>query len=251
VTLTKREFSSYFFSPIGYLALIGMVLVQWNQYRIFVNGLMRAGQREAALAEPIVGGLFLDFLPVFAVIILVPVLTMRLIAEERRTGSLEVLLTAPVNEWPIVVSKFLATWMFFLLAWLPAGLFLFALRLEVPVPFDYRPLLSFYLCLAAQGLAFIGMGLFFSTLTKNQIIAAVLSFVMMLFFFLCFLVQREQVSLGLPAYIQTALTRLSFLGMWIEALDGRLPLRDCLLFASIGLFGLFLSVKVLETRKWS
>jgi ABC-2 type transport system permease protein len=251
VTLTRRELSSYFFSPIGYLVLAGMVLVQWNQYRIFVNGLERAGQVEVALAEPIVGALFIDFLPVIALLLLVPVLTMRLVAEERRTGSLEVLLTAPVNEWPVIVSKFLATWLFFMLTWLPSGLFLIALRLEVPVPFDYRPLLSFYLCLAAQGLAFVGMGLFFSSLTRNQIIAAVLAFVGMLFFFFCFLIRQERVSFGLPPYVQTALGRLSFVTMWIEALEGRLPLRDCLLFASLGLFGLFLSVKVLETRKWN
>jgi hypothetical protein len=138
-----------------------------------------------------------------------------------------------------------------MLTWLPSGLFLIALRLEVPVPFDYRPLLSFYLCLAAQGLAFVGMGLFFSSLTRNQIIAAVLAFVGMLFFFFCFLIRQERVSFGLPPYVQTALGRLSFVTMWIEALEGRLPLRDCLLFASLGLFGLFLSVKVLETRKWN
>lgn len=251
VTLTRRELSAYFFSPIGYLVLIGMVLVQWNQYRIFVNGLAWAGQRQVPVAEPIVASLFIDFLPVIGLMLLVPVLTMRLIAEERRTGTLEVLLTAPVNEWPVVTSKFLATWLFYLLTWVPSGLFLIALRLEVPTPFDYRPLLSFYLCLAAQGLAFVGMGLFFSSLTRNQIIAAVLSFVGMLFFFFCFLIRREQVSFGLPPYLQQALGRLSFVSMWIEALEGRLPLRDCLLFASLGLFGLFLSVKVLEARKWN
>ena len=106
---------------------------------------------------------------------------------------------------------------------MPAGLFLIALRLEVDVPFDYRPLLSFYVCLAAQGLAFVGMGVFFSTMTKNQIVAAVLTFVGMLLFFLCFLIRREQVALGLPPFLQTALGRLSFVTMWIESLAGRFP----------------------------
>ena len=175
VTLTRRELSSYFLSPIGYLVLGGMALIEWNQYRVFLSGLARAGQAEAALAEPIVAGLFLDFLPVIAVLLQIPALTMRLVAEEKRTGSMEVMLTAPVNEWPVILSKFLATWLFFLLTWLPAGLFLIALRLETGVAFDYRPLLSFYVCLAAQGLAFVGMGLFFSTVTKNQIVAAVLT----------------------------------------------------------------------------
>jgi ABC-type Na+ efflux pump permease subunit len=251
VTLTRRELSSYFLSPIGYLVLGAMALILWNQYRIFLDGLKRAGQAEVPLPEPIVAGLFLDFLPVIAIMLLVPVLTMRLVAEERRTGSMEVLLTAPVNEWPVVLSKFLATWLFFLLTWLPAGLFLVALRMEVGQPFDYRPLLSFYVCIAAQGLAFVGMGLFFSTLTKNQIIAAVLTFAGMLLFFIAFLIRREQVALGVPPFIQAALSRLSYVHMWIEAGAGRLPLRDVLLFSSLGVFWLFLSVKVLETRKWS
>jgi gliding motility-associated transport system permease protein len=251
VTLTRRELSSYFLSPIGYLVLGGMVLIHWNQYRVFLSTLARAGQADIAIPEPIVGLLFIDFLPVIAILLQVPALTMRLVAEEKRTGSMEVLLTAPVNEWPVILSKFLATWFFFLLTWIPAGLFLIALRLEVGQPFDYRPLLSFYVCLAAQGLAFVGMGVFFSTVTKNQIVAAVLTFVGMLLFFLCFLIRREQLSLGLPPFLQNALGRLSFVTMWIEALAGRLPLRDCLLFASLGVFWLFLSVKVLETRKWN
>src|SRR5262249_51809879 len=162
---------------------------------------------------------------------------------EKRTGSLEVLLTAPVNEWPVVLSKFLATWLFFMVCWLPTVMLLVVLRLEVPVPFDYRPLLSFYICLAAQGLAFIGMGLFFSTITKNQLVAAVLAFVGMMVFFLCFLLRGEVGSIGIPDFLQSALGRLSYIHMWIEALAGRLPLRDCLLFASIGAFWVFLSVK--------
>jgi len=250
VTLTRRELAAYFTSPIGFLVLGGMSLILWNQYKIFVNGLIRAGNAEIPLPEPIVGSLFLNFLPVFAILFEIPLLTMRLVAEERRTGSLEVLMTAPVNEWPVVLSKFLATWLFFLLSWVPLGLFLIALRLEVPVPFDYRPILSFYLCLAAQGLAFVGMGLFFSTLTKNQIVAAVVTLVGMIGFFICFQYARDP-SANLPPFLQTAVTRLSFVHMWFEAVDGRLPLRDCLLFASLGLVGLFLSVKVLETRKWN
>ncbi len=250
VTLTRRELAAYFFSPIGYLVLGGMTFIQWLLYNWFVDRLSLYGQREIAIPEPIVA-LYFNLLPAILLLLLVPAVTMRLVAEEKRTGSLEVLLTAPVNEWPVILSKFLATWMFFLLLWLPSGLFLVALRLEVPTPFDYKPLLSFYLCLAAQGLAFVGMGLFFSTVTKNQVIAAVLTFVGMFFFLLCYLVKESQLTLGMPQSIRDALGRLSFFHMWQESLEGRLPLRDCLLFASLGVFGLFLSVKVLETRKWN
>ena len=250
VTLTRRELSAYFLSPIGYLVLAGMALIQWVGYFLFVSTLVRYGQAQRPVPEPIVGDYY-NLLMLFALMFQVPMLTMRLLSEEKRTGSLEVLLTAPVNEWPIILSKFLATWVFFIFTWLAAGLYLIALRMEVGQPFDFRPLLSFYVCLMAQGLTFVGMGLFFSTLTKNQIIAAVLTFVGMMFFLLCYILRMQQTSTGVPSFFQTAFGRLSFYHMWEESLAGRLPLRDVLLFSSLGLFWLFLSVKVLETRKWS
>lgn len=247
VTLTRRELASYFLSPIGYLVLGGTALMQWLGYWWFVATVLRPGQ---AIPEPIVTGYFFALFPVLTLLLQVPAITMRLVAEEKRTGSLEVLLTAPVNEAPVVLSKFLATWAFFVISWLPAGLFLIALRVEGGQPFDYRPLLSFYVAFAAQGLAFVAIGLFFSTLTRNQIVAAVLTLVVMLLF-LFFYFLRQFTALGLPPFLQAVVTRLSFIDMWGESLAGRLPLRDTLLFASIGVFFLFLSVKVLETRKWN
>ena len=106
--------------------------------------------------------------------------------------------------------------------------------------------------LPASAVFYVPACLAMSALAKNQIVAAVLTFVGMLVFFpLCYVVRQDPVSLGLPPFVQTALGRLSFVHMWIEALAGRLPLRDCLLFASLGVFWTFLSVKVLEARKWS
>lgn len=251
IALTRRELSSYFLSPIGYLVLGGLVLIQWIGYRTFIVTLLRAGQAGQPIQEPIVSDYFFALLPVIALLLQIPFLTMRLISEEKRTGSLEVLLTAPVNEAPVVLSKYLATWLFFLLSWLPSGLFLVALRYEVDQPFDYRPLLSFYVALAAQGLAFVGLGLFFSSMTRNQIVAAVLTLVGMLFFLVCFFIRNEQTSLGLPTFVQTVLGRLSFIHMWAEALEGRLPLRDVMIFGSLGVLFTFLSVKILEARKWT
>lgn len=246
LALTRRELASYFLSPVGYLVIGLMAFAGWQGYMSFV-GRLASGPRP----EPIVQNYFVDLLPVIFLLLEVPALTMRLIAEEKRAGTLEVLLTAPVNETPIVMSKFLATWIFFLITWVPAGLFLIALRVEGGVSFDYRPLLSFYLALAAQGVAFIGIGLFFSTITRDQIVAAVLMFVTMGVFLGCYLVKEGAFPATLPQGLQTFLGRLSFIHMWIESLSGQLPLRDVLVFVSTGVFFLYLSVKVLEIRKWS
>jgi hypothetical protein len=72
----------------------------------------------------------------------------------------------------------------------------------------------------------------------------------MILFLLCYFM-RQSTAFSLPQYIQVFVGRLSFISMWSEALEGRLPLRDTILYASIGMFFLFLSVKVLETRKWN
>jgi ABC-type transport system involved in multi-copper enzyme maturation permease subunit len=248
VTLTRRELSAYFLSPIGYLVLAGMVVAEWLGYQEFTAELA-AESVTGGVPEPIVRGYIVALFPIFALTLMVPALTMRLVAEEKRTGTLEVLLTAPVSEWVVILSKFVATWAFFMLCWLPAGLFLIALRLEGGQEFDYRPLLGFYIALAASGAGFVAMGLFFSVLTKNQIVAAVLTFVGMVGFLAFAILRRVDIGLGQTA--QLFMGKLSYITLWLETLNGQLPVRDVILWASLAVFFLFLSIKVLETRRWS
>jgi ABC-type transport system involved in multi-copper enzyme maturation permease subunit len=251
VTLTRREFSAYFVSGMGYLVLAGMILLQWWTFLEFVNRLSEGVDGAHITLQPIVQHYFFGLASVIAAVLLPSALTMRLVSEEKRTGSLEVLLTAPVSEWSVILSKFVATWLFYIVCWLPSALFLVTLRVEIDRPFDYLPLLSFFLCLAVQGVAFVGIGLFFSTITRNQIVAAVLTFVVMFALLLCYFIRNGQIAIGFPPFLRTALGHLSFVHMWGASLGGRLPLRDVLLFTSIGAFWVFLSVKILETRKWS
>jgi ABC-type transport system involved in multi-copper enzyme maturation permease subunit len=249
VTLTRRELASYCFSPIGYLVFGGMALCQWFGYWQFYDQLASAGRDQIPIPEPVVRFYLFNLIPILCVILPIPALTMRLIAEEKRTGTLEVLLTSPVNEVPVVLSKFLATWAFFMFCWVPSGLFLIALRSEAGHEFDYRPLLSFYAALAACSAAFVSAGLFFSSITPNQIVAAVLSFALMLGLLVCYFVKDQLTGLGATG--QAFFTKLSFIDMWRESLRGQLPLRDVLVWLSAAVFGLFLSVKVLEARKWN
>ncbi len=184
----------------------------------------------------------------FGVVFLVPALTMRAFSEEKRTGTLEVLMTAPVSEVPVVLGKFIAGLVFFMLSWLPLGLYLVALRVEGGQPFDYRPLLSYYLALAACGAGFIGMGLFFSSLTRSQVVAAMLTFAGM--FAMLMTVAVSQLEMFGPG-LRAALGRLDFFTLWSRALAGQLPVTDVLIHLSLAVFWLFLTVKVLEARKWS
>lgn len=244
ITLARREIGSFFVTPIGYIVLLGMAVAAWIGYEFFLGVL----EDRKTIPEPIVHQYYFAVMTsIFAILFFVPALTMRLFSEEKRTGSLEVLLTAPVSEISVVLSKFVAVWIFFMISWLPFGLYLIALRVEAGIPFDYRPLLSFYVALAASGAAFLAMGLFFSSLTQNQIIAAILTFVGMFLLLLTVVSDRFPI-LGSTAKIM--MKRFSFYDLWETALSGQLLIRDVLIWASLAVLWLFLTVKVMEARRW-
>lgn len=249
VTLVRRELSAYFLSPIGYLVLGGMAVAQWYGYWEFINRLdrMSAGGR-GIVPEPIVRFYIVALFPILALKLQVAALTMRLFAEEKKSGTLEVLFTAPVSEWIAVVSKFVATWVFFMICWLPAGLFLIVLKMEGATPFDYRPLLGFYVALGATGAAFLGMGMFLSSLAKDQIVAAVLTFLGMLLFLVAYFATDRNIGLG-PTLV-LFLNKLAYIELWLMALSGQLPIRDVLMWVSLAVFFVFLTIKVLEIRRW-
>jgi ABC-type transport system involved in multi-copper enzyme maturation permease subunit len=251
VVLTRRELAAYFHSPIAYLVLFAMAFASGLGYLIFALQMVTL---TGPIPEPIVESYWpFGLVGAILAMCLVPALTMRLFSEEKRTGTLEVLLTAPVNEAAVVLSKFVASWIFFMLCWLPAGLYLIALRVVGGSPFDYRPILSFYLALGASGAAFLAMGLFFSSVTRNQVIAFVLTFAGMMFLLLTYpahnLMPRVFSQSG-PG-IAAVLAKLNFLGQWEQSLAGQLPVQNLIVELSVTVFWLFLTLKVLEARRWS
>ena len=141
--LFRRELSSFFYSPIAYLVLLSFTIVAAVMFVFFINDLARAGMMGFPVPEPVVTEYMLSLFPVFCFMLSIPLLTMRLLSEENRTGSLEVLLTAPLDETVVVLSKLFAALVFFMLLWVPWGICLISLRVEGGQPFEYRPLLIF------------------------------------------------------------------------------------------------------------
>jgi ABC-2 type transport system permease protein len=140
VVLTRRELAAFFYSPIAYFVFFKMNIVALWVFFNFVSMLFGRAllmQQKTELPEPILVDYVIGWFPIIATIFVVPVLTMRLLSEENKTGTLEVLFTAPVTETSVVLSKFLATFVVFLLAWLPTGLYLIALRVEGGQEFEY------------------------------------------------------------------------------------------------------------------
>ena len=173
---------------------------------------------------------------------------MRLLAEERRSGTIETLLTVPVTETEIVVSKWLAGVVMYLVLLFPFAIYLPFLYYQAKFYFDPGPLLSLSIGLTTLGMMFVAIGLFFSSLTRNQIIAAIWTFaILFLLVFLTLLLyfyaagQRAGWAEGIR-FVAVLLQVQSF-GM------GQLDLRYVALHLSVSVFMLYLTVKVLEFRR--
>jgi ABC-type transport system involved in multi-copper enzyme maturation permease subunit len=259
VVLTRRELGSLFYSPIAYVLLFVFVVAHWLAY-MWPVWIMLTEENARATPEPIVRDFILQLTAVISTIVAVPVLTMRLLSEEKRSGTLEVLLTAPVDEGVIVLSKFLAAYVMYLVMWLPFGLFLAYFRVGGGAEFDYRPLFSFAIGQLVTGAAFIGMGVFFSSLSRSQVASGILTFGGMLaltvVYFFGRLASQIMVNSAEPLRSQMeTLSRIfkhvSYIDVWIDTLSGQLFLRQVLFFVTLAIVWLFVSVKVVEARKWT
>jgi ABC-2 type transport system permease protein len=248
VVLTRRELAAFFYSPIAYVVYIGVALLGWLIFSQFVASLLNP-RAQGGILEPVFAAVYgRSWLPLLCVVFMVPLLTMRLLSEERRTGTLEVLLTAPVKETAVVLAKFFAVLRVFVLAWYPWGLYLLALRVESGEAFDYRPMLTFFLALIFMGAGWLAMGLFFSSLTRNQIAAAIITLVAMIGLTLLYAV-RDSLAETNPWF--AILTYASYIHLWLMSGAGTVAPRLLLFHLSVAIFFLFLTVKVLEARKWA
>ena len=243
--LTRRELTSFFYSPIAYLVLFGLVIIFGFNFIIFIDDINKA-QARTVLVEPVIRSYLLSFFTFVTAIIMVPVLTMRTFSEERRTGSLEMLMTAPVTEWSIVLSKFFATFLFSMLAWLPFFLFAISFRIFGNAEYDYRPVLSFFLAVFVTQAGFVSIGLFVSSLTSNQIVSSVVMFAVMLLLIGLYWVKQMEAA----ASFRDLLDYVSFVDLWVNASAGLLPVRSFAFHLSFAAFFLYLTYLNLTARKW-
>ncbi len=180
-TLYKREFGSYFQSAVAYIVLFGSALIQGFFFFVLVRMIMDANYKQQSVMQ-----IFFNW-PIFwfLLIVQVPLTTMRVFSEEFKLGTIEMLLTAPVTEWEVVLAKFFGALSFFLVLWLPIALDLTVLQIfsnpRPPVYWDQVGLTA--LTITLSGALYVSLGVFSSVLTKNQIIAAVLCIAFLLAFF--------------------------------------------------------------------
>jgi ABC-2 type transport system permease protein len=236
--IAKREIQSYLVSPIAYLVIAVFLLITALYFWLTLGWMIE--YREAPTVRYTVEFMIVVF--VFAA----PLLTMRLLAQERRMGTLELVLTSPVREWELVAGKFCAALVLFLLMVVPT--FLYPLTLEIFGNPDWGPILSGYLGLFFFGAVLLAVGLLASSLTQNQIVAAVLGVAgnLLLWFFV-----------GAPARNPSTSPRVAEILRILDLrehlytfLSGALDTRDIVYCLSVILFFLFVAIQVLEARRW-
>jgi ABC-2 type transport system permease protein len=172
--IVGREWRAYFFSPLAYVILAAFLLMNGFIFTAIVNYL-NSPMAPKGQAFPL---LFTNTYFWLFNLFVVPIIAMRLFAEERKSGTLELLLTAPVSEGTVVLGKFLGGLGFFLTLWLPTLVYVGILRSQTTI--DLGPVAAAYLAVALLGGYFLSVGIFASSLTKNQIVAAIFTFALLI-----------------------------------------------------------------------
>ncbi len=250
--LLKRELGAYFLAPMAYIILLAFQVMAFLNFGVLVDTLSRSeGQGPrielSSLNDPMTT--YIATSPAFWVPILVaiPALTMRLLAEERRSGTIETLLTLPVTETQVVLAKWLAGVVMYLVLLLPFFLYLPFLYYQAHFYFDVGPVLALWIGLTTMGMMFVAVGLLFSAMTRNQIVAAIWTFAAL--FLMIVLVPlvlvvaaRQHAGWGEAVQFVSVLHQMQSFGV------GRLDLRHLALHLSACVLLLSLTVKVVAAR---
>ena len=247
-TLLRRELGAYFLGPMAFLVLLAFQVMAWLNFWELVDSLMRPQQSFSTLRDPMIAYISGSAPFWFGVLFAVPVLTMRLLAEERRSGTIETLLTVPVTEAEVVLAKWLAGVVMFWVLLLPFAVYLPFLYFQGKFHFDLGPVAAVAIGMTTVGMMFVAIGLFFSALTQNQIIAAIWTFLVL--FLLVVLTQvGYYYALSKQASWAEGMKFLAVLDQVRSFGSGMLDLRFLALHLSVCLFMLYLTVKVLQTRR--
>lgn len=235
----SRELSGYFNTPIGFIFVDVFLVVTgfffFEMFKFFQSG--QASMRNLFVLLP---WIYLFF---------VPAISMRLIAEEKKVGTLEVLMTLPLRDWEVVLAKYFAAFIFLTVSLILTFPLVFVVaRSAAPgVSLDYGPIFGGYLAAILMGGSFLAVGIFFSSLTDNQIVAFILSIVTMAVFLL---IGIPDVVEFFPVFMQKFISNLSLVSHFYSVGRGVIDTRDILYYLSIIFLFVFFTIRNVESRKW-
>jgi ABC-2 type transport system permease protein len=237
----RRELRAYFFSPLAYAVLASFLFINGITFATLIGYLNDAPSAVGAPMEFFFGGTILFWL---ALAFVGPILPMRLLSEERRSGSLEILMTAPVTETQVVLGKYFAALAFYLVLWAPTVLY--AVIVSIYSELDWGPLASAYLGVLGIGALFLAVGLFASGISRNQIVAALVGFALVFALFILslleFLVNDEN--------LRQVLGYLNLIQHMEDFSKGIVDTRRIVYYVTGTTFFLFLTSRTLYANKW-
>jgi ABC-2 type transport system permease protein len=234
LAVARREFRSFFISPVAYIVLGGFLLLSgW----FYISTLFIAGQASLRGFFGVAPWLF---------VFLIPAITMRAVAEERKSGTLELLLTFPMDDWQITLGKFLAALGMVgvaLACTLPYAFTVSALTAPGPA-FDWGPVLAGYFGLLLMASSFIGLGLWGSALSKNQIVGFLFGLVLCLAFVII-----DKFAPLLPESLGQLFEFLSVDYHFDNIARGVIDTRDLIFYLSLTVIGLLMTARTIQTAR--
>jgi ABC-2 type transport system permease protein len=249
LVIARKELNSYFRSPIAYGVMAFFALISGYFFYVAVVYFVRRGIESSMMGQSFPMDLNeLVVRPVLSnvsviLLFLIPMITMRLFAEEKRSGTIELLATSPLLDIEIILGKFLAA-----LALYASLLGLSALSVLMLFAYgqpDWRPILIGYLGLLLQGGALLAIGTFISTCTKNQIVAGVAGFAICLLLWVLDWVSSFETSVT-----SQVISYLSVIRHYESFSKGVLDSKDAIYYLSVIFVGLFLTARSMESLRW-
>ncbi len=249
LAIWQREMKSYFVSPIAYAVLTVFVFISGlffygNLTYIAQATMMQSQFGQGSPPVDVPGIVSRQFFQTIAVILLfmIPMLTMGLFAEEKRRGTIELLLTTPVGNFQAMIGKYLASLSLYLIALIGSAVTISPLFFYQP---DWKPILGGYLGLLLYGAALLAFGLFISSLTENQIVACVIMFGIILVLWL-----TSMLTAGSQGALRDVLNYLSVIDHLDEFIKGVIDTTHVVFYLTFAFFGLFLTYRSLESLRW-
>ena len=248
LAIAQRELNAYFSSPIAYV-LIGFfaLLFGWFFYvplAYFEQQSMQMGMNPTQalnINQMLINPTFMNTTVIF--LFLFPLITMRTYSEEKRSGTIELLLTSPITDVQIILGKFFGALLLYC-AMLAVTLIHMAILFIFGDP-EWKPIATGYLGLLLMGGCFLSLGLFISSLTKNQIVAAMATFAVFLMLWVI-----SWISTFVGPTTQTVLQYLSLTEHFDDFAKGIIDTKHVIYYLSFMAFGLFLTAKSVDSERW-
>ena len=244
-TLLGREIKSFFYSPIAYVVMFFFLFLMGFDFWWTVSALNR-GPTEMT----VVGAFFDSFFFWISYPLIFPLITMRSFSEERNLGTIETLMTAPVHDWQVVITKWLGCLFFYIVLFIPTSLYFWIFDWATKTPAAHAPgaFAGSYLILLLMGMFYTSVGCFASVLTKNQIISAVMSLVMILVLIFAGLLRYQMLNVsGVEGDLFGYFSAIEHLGSFSK---GIIDSRAIAWYLSMTFLMLVLTHQAFQFRKW-